>query len=200
MLTILKPGYLKIMQLYYHDKTMKLHLREIARRTKLHEPSTYRFLNSLEEEKILLSVKEGNLKKYFVRHNIRAHYIFQAFDLDRFERLPSIRSKAIKTYLDNLNHKPVFAVLFGSTAKGTYNKESDIDLLIIMNDNISLVNAQKEANALTGIKISTFQMTYNDFMVELKMKEDKMVQSALNTGYPLLNHIEYYEALYNERI
>ena len=200
MITILKSGYWKIMQLFYKDKTARLHLREIARQTKLHEPSVSRFLSSLEKDQILKSEKDGNLKKYSIKKGLRAYFIFEAFDLERFEKLPSIRRNAIKTYLDNLPEKPVFAVLFGSTAKGTYKEDSDIDILIITNKKISAEKAEKETDALTAMKISTFQTTYEDFLTELKMKEDKAVQSAINSGYPLINHIQYYEVLYNERI
>ena len=131
---------------------------------------------------------------------MRTYFIFEAFDLERLEKLPSIRRNAIKTYLDNLPEKPVFAVLFGSTAKGTFKKDSDIDILIITNKKISAEKAEKETDALTAMKISTFQMTYKDFLTELKMKEDKVVQSAIKSGYPMINHIQYYEVLYNERI
>ncbi len=195
MITILRSGYAKIMRLFYADKAARIHLREIARRTKLHEPSATRFLSSLEKDQILRSEKDGNLKKYSIKKAVRTYFIFEAFDLERFENLPSIRRNAIKTYLDTLPEKPVFAVLFGSTAKGTYHENSDIDILIITNKKIPTENAEKEVDALTAKKISTFQITHKEFVAELKMKEDKVVQSAISTGYPLINHIQYYEEL-----
>lgn len=200
MITLLRSGYGKIMRLFYKDKTAKLHLREIARQTELFEPSVSRFLNNLEKDRILKSEKDGNLKKYSIKRAIRAYFLFEAFDLERFEKLPSIRRNAIKTYLENLPEKPVFAILFGSTAKGTYKEGSDIDILLVTNNKISAEKAEKETNALTAMKTSTFQITHKDFLTDLKMKEDKVVQSAINSGYPLMNHIQYYEALYNERI
>lgn len=200
MLTILRPGYAKIMQIFYRDKAARLHLREIARQTGLFEPSAYRFLNSLEKNRILKSERDGNLKKYSIRKTTRAYFIFEAFDLDKLEKLPSIRRNAIKAYLDNLPEKPVLAVLFGSTAKGTHQEGSDIDILLVTNNKTNAGQAEKEANALTAMKISTFQITYKDFLTDLKMKEDKVVQSAINSGYPLMNHIQYYEAICNERI
>lgn len=196
----MKTGYGKIMWLFYKDKTTKLHLREIARQTQLFEPSAYRFLNSLEKDQILKSEKEGNLKKYSIKRTIRAYFMFEAFDLEKFEKIPSIRRNAIKTYLDNLPEKPIFAILFGSTAKETYKDDSDIDILLVTNNKINAEQAEKETNALTAMKTSTFQITYRDFLTDLKMKEDKLVQSAINSGYPLINHIQYYEVLYNERI
>ncbi|MBI3033099.1 nucleotidyltransferase domain-containing protein [Candidatus Woesearchaeota archaeon] len=200
MITLLKPGLMKIMRLFYINKTQKLHLREIARQTKLYEPSATRFLKELEENAILKSEKEANLKKYGVVKNKKTYLVFEAFDMEKEDKLPVIRKKAIKYYLDTLPEKPVFAILFGSTAKETFGEKSDIDILIIGNKKIETTEAEKEADALTGIKISSFQIGYKHFLKEIILKEDKVIQSAINTGYPLINHIAYYEVLYNERV
>jgi predicted nucleotidyltransferase len=200
MLTLLRTGYGKIMELFYKDKAARLHLREIARRTKLFGPSVYRFLNSLEDDNILVSEKQGNLKNYSIKKSIRAYFIFEAFDLENFEKLPNIRRNAIKTYLNSLPEKPIFAVIFGSTAKETYKDESDIDILLVTNKKINPGQAEKEADALTAMKISTFQINYKDFLTELKLKHDKVVQSAIYSGYPLINHIQFYGVLYDEGI
>jgi len=200
MITILKTGYWKIMQLFYKDKSKKMHLRKIARETKLHEPSTTQFLRRLEKEQILKSEKDGNLKKYSIKQSKRTFLLFELFDINRFEALPSLKKNAIKIYIEKLPEKPVLIILFGSTAKGTHKENSDIDILIITNNKISTKEAEKEVNAITGTNISTFQMTYNEFLVDLKMKEDKVVQSAIKSGYPLVNHIFYYEVILNERI
>jgi predicted nucleotidyltransferase len=198
MITILKSGYEKIMRLFYDDKNTKLHLREIARRTKMFEPSVSRFLSGLEQESILKSEKDGNLKKYSIKRNMRTYFLFEAFDIEKFENLPNIRRKAIKTFLDNLQEKPIFAILFGSTAKGNYAAESDIDILLIANRKISAMRAENETTAMTAIKISTFQISYKEFLKELKMKDDKVVQSAISSGYPLINHINYYELILSD--
>lgn len=200
MITILKSGYWRIIQLFYRNKTAELHLREIARQTKLHEPSVTKFLNNLEKEGILKYKREGNLKKYSVKQSKIVYLLFELFDIEKFEKLPSARKNAVRIYLDKLPEKPVFAVLFGSTAKETFKEDSDIDILIITNNKTSTESAEKEADALTAIRISTFQETYKNFLIELRMKEDKVVQSALQSGYPLINNIRYYEVLYNERI
>lgn len=197
MITILKQGYWKIMQIFYKEKGTKVHLREIARRTNLHEPSASRFLKMLEKDRILKPEKDGNLKKYAVRQSSTTYLIFEAFDLERFEKLPTIRKNAIKAYLNKLPEKPVFAILFGSTAKGNYKEDSDIDILIVTNNKISAKEAEKEADAITAVRISTFQISYKSFIADIKMKEDKVVQSAIQSGYPLINHIQFYEVLNN---
>lgn len=200
MLSMLKPGYAKIMSQFYKEKGATLHIREIARRTGLHIPSTHRILHELERENILQSQADGNLKKFFVKHNSRTHLIFEMFDVDRFENLPSIRRNAIKTYLACLGYRPVFAVLFGSTARETFRPDSDIDLLIVANTKINLQMAEKEAHAIQALQINAIQITYKELITELKMKTDRVVQSAVHHGYPLINHLEYYTAIAYERI
>lgn len=200
MTTLLKPGIIKILHVFYKRKNEKIHLRELARETKMQGQSISRYLNELEKNKILKSEKLGNLKQYSLLHNSQVYSILAMLDIEKLQKLPLLRKNAINTYLNSLPQQPIFAVIFGSTAKETYKEESDIDILIITNSKINTSNAEKEADALNAMKISTFQMTFEDFKKELKLKEDKVIQSALETGYPVLNHIYYYEVLHNERV
>ncbi|MFH1065481.1 MAG: nucleotidyltransferase domain-containing protein [Nanoarchaeota archaeon] len=200
METIIKPGVWKIMLLFYGNQGARLHLRDIARKTGLNENSTSRFLGQMEKSGIFASEKDGNLKKYSLKKNSKVFILLAMLDLERFNRLPSIRRNAINYFLAALEEKPLIAALFGSTAKGICTKDSDLDLLLIVNRKIKTEEAEKQAEAQTAIKISPVQITYSNFARELKLKEDYVIQSALNTGYPLTNHIIYYEAVYNEKI
>jgi len=200
MMSMLKSGYLKIMALFYENKAARLHLREIARKAKLHEPSTTAFLNALEKDKIIKSEKDGNQKKYVLNFNHKTYEIFQLFDLEKLHSLPSIRRGAINYFLDALDEKPLIAFVFGSTAKGAFNADSDIDMLLITNSEIDSSKAEKNAESLTGIRIGVFQMAFKDFSREIKLKEDPVIQAALSTGYPVLNQLYYYEAIYGHQI
>ena len=200
MITIIKPAFLRILAIFYNEKSKKIHLREIARVAGLYGPSVTRCLKLLEHAGFLSSELEGNLKKYAIRKNNKTYLVFESFDIERFEKLPNIRKNAINTYLENLPEKPIIAMVFGSTAKEAYSEASDVDILLIVNKKIRTKEAEKEADALTSIRISTFQITYKGFIMELKLKRDPVIQSAIQTGYPLTNHILYYGVLYNERI
>src|SRR3989339_16680 len=179
METILKTGYTKIFSLFYPQKMISLHLREIARKTKLNVHSTSRILFSLEKEAILKTEKEGNLKKYTVNASLNTFLLCALFDLEK---------------------KPIIAFLFGSTAKGLETEGSDIDLLFIENEKIDTNNAENETEALTGIKINVLQISLQEFKKELKIKEDHIIQTALKTGYPITNHIFFYEVYFHENI
>ncbi len=201
MITLIPLSQKKVLKLFYENKNKKIHLREICRLTKLHEPSVSRILKKLEKEKILNYKKTANLKQYYIKKNVHSFIIFEMFDLEKFENISKIRQKAIKIFYKNLKEKPLFVILFGSTAKNNYKKNSDIDLLLITNKKINKKIIEKaiiETESLTSIKIDVFQITYKDFIEEIKLKEDKTIQSAIKTGYPIINNIEYYKVLYDE--
>lgn len=193
---ILKEGYWKILELFYKDKDKKIHLRDIARRTKMNENSASRFLGSLEKQGILKSEKDGNLKKYSTRKNNGVYFIYTMFDIGKFNKLPILRRHAIEFFFKQLEEKPVILFLFGSTAKEIFTNKSDIDLLMIVNKKIKTEDAERYAEAQTGIRISCFQIAYKSFLKELKTQEDKVVGSAISTGYPITNHIKFYEEYY----
>jgi len=200
METLLKVGYEKILRLFYTDKTIQIHLREVARKTKLNENSAFRFLQDMEKEHILISKKDGNLKKYSLAKNNLTYSLLTQLDILRFNTLPSIRRNAMTMFLNTLKEKPIIAILFGSTAKNTYTEHSDIDLLLIVNKKIDIKNAISYTDAQTAIRVSAIQINFEELVEEIKLKNDKVIQSALNTGYPITNHITYYEVMYNERI
>ena|SRR3989344_3915417 len=200
METILKQGYEKIISIFYQNKLAKIHLREIARKTNLNENSATRFLKELEQNKILIARKDGNLKKYELLLRDKVYSIFSFFDINRFNNLPNLRQKAILYFLQEIKEKPIIAFLFGSTAKNTYKEQSDIDLLLIVNKKIDISKAKEYVDAQTALRISCFQISIDEFKKELKLKQDHVIQAAINTGYPLTNHLEYYRMLYDERI
>jgi DNA-binding Lrp family transcriptional regulator len=198
MQKILKKGYWKILELFYNGKDKKIHLRDIARQTKMNENSASRFLIALEKEGILKSEKEGNMKKYSIRKNNITYSILTLFDIERFNKLPLLRKNAIGYFFKELKEKPIVLFLFGSTAKETFTNKSDIDLLMVVNKKINVEEAKRSAEAQTGIRISCFQIEYKDFLRELKTQEDKVIGSAIMTGYPLTNHIKFYEEYYGD--
>lgn len=198
MKTLIKTGYYKILKLFYENKKARIHLRDIARKTKLNENSVTRFLKALEKEQILISKKDGNLKKYNILKNSNTLLLFAIFDMEKLNNLPVIRKRAINYFLNSLKEKPIITLLFGSTATETFKKNSDIDLLLIMNKKGNVDESEKYVDAQTGIKVNCLQVSFNEFIREIRLKQDKVMQSALNNGYPIFNNIYFYEVYLNE--
>jgi len=150
----------------------------------------------LEKTNILKSYKEANLKKYSIKKQAIPE-IFSLFDTEKLEALPLLRKNAIKFYITTLKEKPIFILLFGSTAKGTFRDDSDIDVITIFNKKTDTTEAIKYAEAQSGIKISEFQLTYKQFILELKLKQDNVIQAGIETGYPIFNPMYFYEVKNN---
>jgi len=200
MTTLLRPGIDKILRAFHEERGASIHLRELSRKTGLTGQSITRHLALLEKNNVLESNREGNQRRYRLTTAKHTCALLALFDIERFERLPRIRQQGITTFLQVLPQQPVYAILFGSTAKENYNKGSDVDILIITNERTETKTAEKEADALHATRISAFQMTREAFKKELRLKEDNVIQSAVRTGYPLINHIRYYEEINHEGI
>lgn len=197
MKTILRPSNWKILKLFYENKNKPLHLRDISRKIKLNESTTSSHLNRLVLEGILKTEKEANLRKFSIFKN-QIPSIFPLFDYERLETLSLVRKDAIKIYIKKLEKKPLFVIVFGSTAKGTFRKDSDVDILVIFPEKYDDKKTIDYVNSQTGIKIQTFKVTEEQFNEELKLKKDKVIQSALETGFPVFNEKYFYEVMNNE--
>jgi predicted nucleotidyltransferase len=195
MKTIMKTGAWKILKEFYNNGNSALHLRDIARKTKMNESSVSRHLNFLVKDKILSEELDGNMRKFCIA-KLFISKIFPLYDSEVFDKLPLLRKNAIKLYIEKLGEKPVMLVVFGSTSKGTYRQDSDIDILEIVNSMRDNAEAKKFAEAQTGIRIQVFQITLDKFEEELKMKKDKVVLAAVETGFPVFNNKYYYEVIY----
>ncbi|MFW6220776.1 MAG: helix-turn-helix domain-containing protein [Nanoarchaeota archaeon] len=197
MKTIFKKSIYDILELFYKNHNKPVHLREIARKTNLNESTITTRLKQLEKLNILKSKKEANLKKFNLRKN-KIPEIFPIFDNQKIENLPLLRKNAIKEFIFKLKEKPLIAVVFGSTAKDTFNDDSDLDIIIIANKKLDIKKAKSHAEALTSIKMQIFQIKEDNFYKELKMKEDNVIQSGINTGFPVFNNKYFYELIYSE--
>ncbi|MBI2112609.1 helix-turn-helix transcriptional regulator [Candidatus Woesearchaeota archaeon] len=195
--TIVHKQYWSILHLFYANHNSPLHLRDISRKIHLRESATSRHLQALEKTNILKSHKEANLKRYNIKKQAISK-IFSLFDVEKLETLPLLRKNAIKEYLKALKNKPVLMIVFGSTAKGNYKDDSDIDIIEIFTAKTNTKDAKNHAESLTGMSIQPFQMTEANFYKELKMKEDMVIQSGINTGFPVFNSEYFYELMYDE--
>ena len=193
MKTIISKPMMKVLELFHEDYSRKTHLREICRKTELNENTVSKILAKLVEENFLNYEKRGNLKEYFIKNSKKSSTILSLVDSEKFENLPNIRKKAIRSYLDSLLEFPLIVILFGSTAKENFNDNSDIDLFLVVNKKIDDQKAKDSSESQTGIEINTFQINLEDFELEIKLKKDNLFQTAIKTGYPIENPELFYQ-------
>ena len=126
---------LRMFEPFLLDPDLKSTASQIAKKTKNHQKSTQLFLDSLENEGILKSKRDGKNKLFFFnKDNVQ---VVKNFMLS-LEHLRTINfykiNPKIKQFIEKIT---AFIngsiVLFGSYANNSHNNSSDIDILIIGN-------------------------------------------------------------------
>src|SRR3989344_3771663 len=190
-------GKEKILECFYRNRNKELYFSEILRETNLTPNTTLKHLKNLEN--LIVSTKKIGNTFYKINPNNKIIYsIFSYFDYKKFNNLPSERKRAINEFLDNLKVKPLIAVVFGSTAKGTFSKESDIDILLIYNNKEKKDTKLKEdIEAITGTKTQTFIVDFDYFKEQILKEEDKVITHAIKTGFAITGFDKFYKEVLN---
>lgn len=190
-------GREKILECFYLNKDRPLYFSEVLRQTNLTQNTTLKHLKALLNNNLLISTKKiGNTFYKINLKNPQIYSILSYFDYKKFNALPSSRKNAIIEFLNKIENKPIIALIFGSTAKGTFGKESDIDILMIYNkketDNTKL---KADIEAITGTKIQTFIIDYDYFKEQVLKQEDKVIAHSIKTGFVMLGHYSFYKEI-----
>ncbi len=125
----------------------EIHARALAKRLDINHMTVIRNLKELVNENVLEFRKEGRNKVYFLKKNMEARNYELISELHKLnktlEKYPELR-KIIKDIQQNKEIS--LAVLFGSYARGTVNKNSDIDIFVETKDR----NLKKELELLNS--------------------------------------------------
>lgn len=192
-------GKEKILACFYRNRSKELYFSEILRETKLTPNTTLKHLKNLQNSKLVASHKKiGNTFYRINAQNPQLYSLFSYFDYGRFNALPSERKRAINAFLDKLTTRPLLALLFGSTAKGTFSKVSDIDILLVYNKKESKdTKLREDIEAVTGVMIQTFIIDFDSFKEQLLTEDDAVITHAIKTGFVLAGFDVFYrEALH----
>jgi len=116
----------KILKLFFDGPNVRLHIREVARRSGLSPFGAMKILESLEKEGLLIKEPTPVVVEY------RGNYQNDRFlALKRSSNLYSLYATGLVPWLIDFYKVPECICIFGSYAKGEDIKESDIDLAIV---------------------------------------------------------------------
>jgi predicted nucleotidyltransferase len=177
-----------------------IHLREIARKTKLGIPAVKNHLNNFLKEKVLIKKREGRNVKFYLNFRTRKiiPYLSQ-IETNRLERLPKNIGNAITDILSVLENKPIITVIFGSYVKDSYTEKSDLDVLFVFNEVDEEI--EEKIKLITSrylLKIQPVYLSWKEFREKFfnikdvfmrKIKENKIIVSG----------VEYWVMLENEK-
>lgn len=181
----LTKNKLEILKFIYERK--ETHLLDIAKNLGTHPFSAQKTLKSLksvlEEKKtgrtIVLKI-DRNIKDYF-----ELIYFIEDYKLRNGGRILKLLIKNLKEFFSK--DKNILAcILFGSFARGSFNEESDIDLLFVVKSKAKEI-AEKCSNLSTLLdrEINPIVMNEREFGIALQTKEPTIV-SLLEPSQRLL--------------
>jgi predicted nucleotidyltransferase len=180
---LIPAGRKKILEVFMKEPFKEVHLREIARLSKVS-------LNNVDSC-LRLFMKEGMFKRRkvsnmtFYRPNMENEHLLKLFEYLEIERRKAFFevnkkiSRLLKKYVQNLvdlsSRKVQMIILFGSVARGEWTKGSDIDILAVVSekdeDLATVLNRAKvDVSPLLEIRVVT--TTVNKFAVNFKEKTE----------------------------
>lgn len=184
IISSIEPHELDIISLYLSDYNRKIHLREIARLLNANHRTIALTLQKLERKNIMSSEVIGKNKFYSLNlDNISTkEYITCTESVQKMKLLEKyfIFKKLVTQLSASLESNTITPsiILFGSYAKGTGEKESDIDLLLFKD---------KKENELT-IKIKEFAKQYNK-TIQIQQATREQFEAGLREKDPLVIEI-----------
>jgi len=197
--SIFGKGKEKILECFYNNRNKEIYFSEILRQTGLTQNTTLKHLKNLKENKLIIANKQiGNTFYKINSNNLQIYSIFSFFDYKKLNNLPPERRRAIIELLEKIKVKPIISLIFGSTAKGTFDKKSDIDILLIYNTKESEdKELKRDIESVTGVKIQTIIIDLEYFKEQILKQEDKVVTHAIKTGFVIRGFDYFYRAVLN---
>lgn len=189
----MKRKDIDIITVLLDNKDKKLNITDISKELDMDYKNTYQIVSRLEKNNIISIEKIGNTKICSLINQINPS-VFKAESKRRKKLLKNKHIKFLFKKLQKLNF-PFIALVFGSFAKKTSKKGSDIDLLTIAEEKRK--NEIENAATLIPKEVHLTVLTYNQFLDMLKSKEFSVVSEAVKNNVLLIGIEEYYRLLNN---
>ena len=162
---------------------------EIISKAKTGKGSAGNIINKLAGEKIIILKKIGKTK--VISLNLLSPYYLllkQFYDYEKLQNLPRniLASILLFDYLLRLKGDAKLTLIFGSCIAGTSTNKSDIDLLVVSNNQEPINQARKLAEGLLGERLNLHLYTLKE--IRDNFKTDKFIQNAFFKGAMLYGH------------
>ena len=174
---------IEILKLLASNLTKDFTILKIAQATGKTNRLTYLTVGKLEKDRIITVQPKANLR--LCRLNLKNPQIVSFIEALRwrdFER----RQRSVSLLVSDIVSKselPYFTlIIFGSYAKGTATKKSDVDLLLVTPDRMlqgKFETAIKSAMALSNIPVHDVVVTYSEFASMLGEKKINVAKEVL---------------------
>lgn len=179
---------LKIVDLLARNAERKFTINEIAKSLGEYYSFAHRIVNRLINDGVIVKEKAG--KSWLCSINLENEKTTALIQLSEIEKKNEfyISNKELRVITEDFiksaksTVKPISIVLFGSYAKGTATKQSDIDILLISKSKTGIDKITKEIYARFGKEINVIAITTRDFK---KQKGKALIREIVKNHYVL---------------
>ena len=179
---------LKIVDLLARNTERKFTINEIATSLKEYYSFVHRSVNKLINDSVVTKEKAG--KSYLCSINLGNEKTIALVNLSEIEKKNEFynSNKELKIILEDFVKSiesavnSISIVLFGSYAKGTATKESDIDILLISKTKTGIDKTTKDVYAKYGKEINAVVMASKDFK---RQKDRALIKEVIKDHYVL---------------
>ncbi len=192
--TLFSLAEVKILEAFLDLK--RHYFAELLKLVKLTRPRTLRILRKLVKQGILDVTAEANVKYYSLK---RTSLVYATLGVVEYNRalLFLAKNKTLARALEMLKEKYFdyhVMLIFGSVVKGYATKTSDIDILLLK-EAVSQTDIKKVedivglVNGRTGLKISSYFMTVNEFKKKNELAKQAIEHHILIDGAELFHRL-----------
>ncbi|MEK6952913.1 MAG: nucleotidyltransferase domain-containing protein [Nanoarchaeota archaeon] len=154
---------------------------ELINKAKIGKGSASHAINNLINDKVLIEKRVGKAK--ILSLNLRNSYftlLKNLFDLEKLLLMGRNRYSAVLFLKDLIKEDIRLLIVFGSTIAGTSTEESDIDILIVTNNQYRISKEREKTEEIFGQKFNLH--VYTEKEINSKVKEDTFIKNALLKG------------------
>lgn len=176
-------------------------MRELSRALNIGMPAIEHHIKNLEKERLIKKAREGrNIKLFLNYKNINIIPSLYTIEYARLSYLPENIRSAIFEFLRQLAYKPAIAALFGSYARGSFDRKSDIDLFLVFNE-IKKSDIESKSRLIKykyGADISPVYITFGEFSQKFFDEKDRFMRE-LKQNKIIIFGADWWGLLENEK-
>lgn len=184
-----------IIKFLIENKNEELNILRISKAMKMDYKNVYSIIKRLENISLIKIETFGQSKR--VKLNALVYPLIFEAEFERRKEL--LRDKTLTVMLTNfkrgIKSKLYVLLLFGSYAKKTQTKSSDIDLMFICSDGLEYAFEKEVSRIARSMPLPLHPLVFSEsqFLGMINAKESNVVQEALKDNVILYGMEQYYE-------
>ncbi len=182
---------LKILELLIDHQKSTFSIRKISQMRKINYKSAHGAVMRLKKAELISFERVGNTIAVGFKNDFSS-LVFSVEDERRRKLLRNPHSNELYRRVQSV--VPSFVLLvFGSSAKGTATKHSDMDVMVISDESKDVEDVLR----LLPLKLHVVSLTRKEFLQMAKSKEFSVVSEAMQNRIILIGIEEYYRLVDN---